>query len=166
MIYEYNGKQYPLYLKEWNAKRAVEWAAGFFCVGDGVDVGAGANPLPGSMPVDLGPSPYHALNLPQNENREDGLWQYVFSSHCLEHIPNAHAALSHWVDRLVPGGCLFLYLPHHDMEYWRPENCHKHVHSFTPSRVAEMVRAVGLIDVIQSERDLYWSFSTVGWKRF
>jgi trans-aconitate methyltransferase len=44
----------------------------------------------------------------------------VFSSHCLEHITDWNAELDRWVQRLAPGGILFLYLPHPDCEIWHP----------------------------------------------
>ena len=39
--------------------------------------------FPGSTPIDLDfDDPYHADNLP------DGEVDYIFSSHCLEHVPD------------------------------------------------------------------------------
>jgi SAM-dependent methyltransferase len=63
-----------------------------------------------------------------------GPFDFLFSSHCLEHIHNPVAALEHWKTRLRPGGVLFLYLPHPDMTYWKPQNCRKHLHSWAPQR--------------------------------
>ena len=92
----------------------------------------------------------------------EGEWDYVFSSHCLEHLPNYVEALLHWKSRIRPGGTLFLYLPHPDMKYWRPENCRKHLHLFRPGDIADCLRSLGFVNVIHSERDLAWSFAVVG----
>lgn len=155
MIFEYRGNLYPEYLKRGNAARFIAPTAAQFCVGRGLDVGAGAWPLDGAVPVELKDGG-DAMDVPQ------GPWDYVFSSHCLEHLVNPVAAIEHWKTRLRPGGVLFLYLPHPDMEYWRPQNCRKHLHLFRPSDVAKMLEDIGFRDVIHGERDLAWSFSVVG----
>lgn len=157
MIFEYHGKLYPDYLKTGNASQHIAATARHYCRGNGLDVGAGPWPLPGAMPVELRDGG-DAMDLPA------GRWDYVFSSHCLEHLANPVAALEHWKTRIRPGGTLFLYLPHPDMRYWRPENCRKHLHLFHPADVAETLRTLGFENVIHSERDLAWSFSVVGFK--
>lgn len=155
MMYEYKGELYPEYLKDGNATRFIVSAAMHFCKGKGLDVGAGKWGLPGATPIDLcdGKS---AMELP------DGPYDYVYSSHCLEHLPDYVAALEHWKSRIRSGGVLFLYLPHPDMRYWRPENCRKHKHIFWPKDMAQLVTELGFTSVIHSERDLAWSFAVVG----
>jgi SAM-dependent methyltransferase len=155
-LFEYKGQQYPDYLRHGNAMQFIEPVAKQFCRGVGLDIGCGQWPLPGARPIDLARG-NNAEALPE------GQWQYVFSSHLLEHLPNPVAALEHWKTRLRPGGVLFLYLPHPDMEYWRPQHCRKHLHLFYPSDVADMLQALGFVDVIHGHRDLAWSFACVGW---
>jgi SAM-dependent methyltransferase len=155
MIYEYKGSLYPNYLKTGNACRFIVPAALHFCRGRGLDVGAGPWPLPGAIPVELRDGG-DAMELPE------GQFDYVFSSHCLEHLANPVAALEHWKTRVKIGGVLFLYLPHPDMAYWRPQTCRKHLHSWAPEVMAEMVRDLGFVNVIHSQRDMAWGFSVVG----
>lgn len=157
MIYEYRGALYPEYLKHGNAARFAVPAALEFCIGKGVDVGAGRWPFPGAQPVDVREGG-DAMALPE------GQFDYVFSSHCLEHLANPVAALRHWQERLRPGGVLFLYLPHPDMSYWRPQHCARHLHQWWPADMARLVTDLGFERVIHSERDLAWSFSVVGFK--
>lgn len=157
MIYEYRGKTYPDYLKHGGASKFILPVAQHFCRGCGVDVGAGAWPFPGATPVDVKYGG-NAMDLP------GGHLDYVFSSHCLEHLENPIAALEHWITRLRPGGCLFLYLPHPDMEYWLPQNCRKHLHQWTPDTMRGILKDLGLRDVLTSERDMAWSFTAVGFK--
>ena len=57
---------------------------------------------------------------------------------------------------------MLLYLPHPDMEYWRPQNCRKHLHSWAPQEMATILNDLGFTDVMHSERDLAWSFAVVG----
>lgn len=157
--FRYRGNLYPDYLKRGNAARFILPVAQQFCVGRGVDVGPGRWPFPGATPVDNNGAKNDAYSLPGEE------WDYIFSSHCLEHLTNPVAALVHWRSRLRDGGTLFLYLPHPEMEYWRPQNCWKHLHLFYPKDVAKMLEDLGFVDVMHSERDLAWSFSVVGFNQ-
>lgn len=157
MIFSYRGAQYPEFLRHGNACQFIAPVAKHFCRGRGVDVGAGPWPLEGAEPIELrdGGS---AMDLPP------GPFDFVASSHCLEHLVDPVSALEHWKDRLRPGGTLFLYLPHPDMEYWRPQHCRKHLHSWRPAEMAQIVRDLGFVDVIHSERDMAWSFAVVGFR--
>ena len=155
VLFEYQGQLYPSYLRDGNACQFIAPFAKHFCVGNGLDVGCGKWPLEGAIPVDLAFGG-DAMNLPAGE------FDFVASSHCLEHLPNPVAALEHWKSRIRPGGVLLLYLPSEDQRYWRPENCKKHLHSWRPERMAEILRALGFVDVLHSERDLAWSFACVG----
>lgn len=155
MLFQYKGELYPEYLKHGNAKQFVEPIARKFCVGDGLDVGSNKWPLEGATPVELTDGG-DAMSLPEGE------YDYIFSSHCLEHLADPVAALEHWRTRLKTGGVLFLYLPHPDMRYWRPQNCRKHLHLFWPDDTALMLEDLGFTGVIHSERDLAWGFSVVG----
>jgi SAM-dependent methyltransferase len=49
-----------------------------------------------------------------------GSLDYVFSSHCLEHIEDWRPALAEWVRKVRPGGVVFLYLPHPACAIWHP----------------------------------------------
>ena len=157
-LFTYRGVLYPEYLKGGNAMQFIKPVARQFCVGRGFDVGCGKWPLPGAIPVEVGAG-VDAYHLPQGDAVD-----YVFSSHCLEHLDDPVRAIKGWQARLRVGGVLFLYLPHPDMIYWRPENCRKHRHLFWPKDVAVMLWDLGFINVINSERDLAWGFSVVGFK--
>lgn len=155
VMFQYRGQFYPEALKHGNACQFIVPMAAQFCVGRGFDVGAGKWPLPGALPIDVANGD-DAMRLPPGE------CDYVFSSHCLEHLVNPIAALEHWRSRLKPGGVLFLYLPHPDMPYWRPQTCRKHLHSWRPEDMAQIVRDLGFVNVLHSERDLAWSFAVIG----
>lgn len=155
MMYEYRGGMFPEYLKTGNAMQFVAPYAEKFCRGRGVDVGAGPWSLPGAVAIDVQDGG-DAMRLP------DGPLDYVFSSHCLEHLADPIGALHHWKSRIRSGGVLFLNLPSPDMPYWLPQFNRRHLHSWRPADMAQIVRDVGFDRVIHSERDLSWSFQVVG----
>lgn len=170
VFYEFGGRVYPEYLKNWKALSWVQPFALWYCQGVGIDismsedlvgmdVGAGKTPLPGAIPIDkeLGQD---AMHLPCGEEELD----YVCSSHCLEHLDDPVGALKHWRGKLKAGGVLFLYLPDPSMLYWQPMYNKKHKWSWYPSEVIRMIIEAGYEYVVHSERDLYWSFAVVGKK--
>jgi hypothetical protein len=111
----YKGGFYPDYLTVGGAGHAIFGKALRFCSGNGVDIGAGLWPLPGAKPVDVwrGPGFGHSI-----ADVGDGTLDYVFSSHCLEHIDDWREALQSWTAKLKLGGVIFLYLPHPKCAIW------------------------------------------------
>jgi SAM-dependent methyltransferase len=160
VIFEYKGKLYPEYIKKGNACSHVLPFAKHFCQGEGLDIGGTWEwSFPGARAINTDRlDGYHAMSLPNEK------YDFIFSSHTLEHVVDYISALDHWRTRLRHNGTLFLYLPHPDMEYWLPQNNRKHVHLFHPEDMAKTLRDLGFAGVIHSQRDLYWSFSVVGFK--
>ena len=54
---------------------------------------------------------YDGINLPFDSLSQD----VVYSSHCLEHIPNSYAALAEWFRVLKVGGFLITVVPHQQL---------------------------------------------------
>lgn len=156
-LYEYDGSKYPTYIKDGNALRFILPMAAHFCKGSGIDVGCGLWPFPGATPIDI-TTGGDAMNLPAGE------YDYIVSSHAIEHLIDPVGALLHWQTRLRSGGCLFLYIPSTAMRYWNCTRNRRHLHEWEPAQMARILRDVGFVDVIHSERDLAWSFCVVGWK--
>ena len=159
-FFTYRGGLYPSYIREWRAGRFVFEFASEFCKGDGLDIGADLDrqcAYPGAIPVNITiDDDWDAMRLPE------GKYDYIFSSMTLEHLSDPVAALELWKSKLKPGGTLFLYLPHPDMIYWRPENNRRHKWMFHPKDMHQTLEELGFKYVIHSERDLYWGFCVVG----
>lgn len=158
---EFNGFSYPAFQAKGNASQFTIPFALQVCKGTGYDVGYGEEEwmLPGSFGIDMKDG-NDAMDLPEGEV------DFIYSSHCLEHLPNWVDALDHWTSRLRRGGVLFLYLPHFDQQYWRPWHNRKHKHVLTP----EMIQAY-LLDseycfgrIFVSQRDLNHSFMVMAEK--
>jgi SAM-dependent methyltransferase len=154
----YKGKEYPEYEKTGFASRFAFPFAAEVCHGVGYDIGYGKPDwgFPGSILIENGQ--LNAMNLP------DGQVDYIFSSHCLEHIPDWVTVLDYWIDHIKVGGVLFLYLPHPAQEYWLPWNNRKHLYVFTQSVIRNFMEDRGFIKIFHSERDLYDSFMIFGEK--
>ena len=163
---EFKNQVLPHWVAEGHHSQFIFPVAKKVCHGLGLDVGAGKHDwaLPGAFPVDPAISKtYDANNLPKNPF---GKWDYIFSSHCLEHLPEWMKVLNYWTSNIKPGGTLFLYLPHRDCLYWRPElmPTKKHINSFTPRQMKKVFKELGYTNVFASQRDLSWSFAIFGEK--
>lgn len=89
---------------------------GFFSYikGRGIDIGCGIDPLTPDCDRwddDL-PGCGDATFM---HNVSDASYDWVYSSHCLEHLLHPEIALHNWWRILKPGGTLILYVPHRNL---------------------------------------------------
>ena len=160
-LIKFKEKSYPKFQSIGNASQFAIRYAKHFCKGIGVDVGCMKKEwaFPGVIPVDLAfDNSYHALNLPQKK------LDYIFSSHCLEHITNWVEVLEYWHVCLRPGGVLFLYLPTYKQEYWRPWYNKKHMAVFRPKIIKDWMKSKKFKNIFVGKQDLNYSFMVVGEK--
>lgn len=155
----YEGEFYPDYLTVGGNTFAIRRAAMKYCKGKGLDIGASYWPLPGSTPIDTEAGLGTANRI---EDVPDNSQDYVFSSHCLEHIENWTEALDIWIGKIKPGGILFLYLPHPSCKLWHMSNPFMagiHMWVPTPEIVEEELKKRGL-DIIDKDEgpDHFFSF--------
>jgi SAM-dependent methyltransferase len=148
---------YPGYLHQGEAAAFCRYHARRYCRGRGVDVGAGRWPFPGAHPVEDSPDE-NAYRL----KAADGSLDYVFSSHCLEHLEHWQNALLEWRRTLAPGGTLYLYLPHPACAMWRPDILPHHRWQPEPDTLAEHLSGLGF-EIVESSLfpDAYLSFFIV-----
>jgi len=182
IFWEYKGKRYPDTCKNGNACSHIADTADRFCHGVGLDIGAGSYPFRDAFPVrDL---TNHIYNAGKQTRRKiplvpgidannlscfvDNSLDYVFSSHCLEHLDDPWGALKLWVKKIKPGGIVFLYLPHPNMELWNPgapwvKKAHKWMPTF--DLVAGKFPQAGLKAIAGNQKcDAFYSFYVVGCK--
>jgi hypothetical protein len=128
-IVNYEGEKYPLFQTKGNASQFSIPFAIHFCKGNGYDIGFCKEEwkLPNAIGIDIClNNGYDANNLP------DEKVDYIYSSHCLEHVDNWIETLELWISKIKENGILFLYLPDFSQKYWRPWNNRKHKHCLTP----------------------------------
>ena len=161
---EFKGNKYPSWQASGFAARfAFPWAQEV-CKGTGYDIGCNREEwkFPGAIAIDpvLYPD-YDATHLP------DFAPEYIFSSHCLEHILYWCFTLDYWHKKLKTGGVLFLYLPDHSQVYWRPHHNRKHLHAFTPAILRSYFEDQPDMwgDVLVSNTDLNNSFIVIAHKK-
>jgi SAM-dependent methyltransferase len=160
-LIRYHLKPYPKFQAEGFAAQFAIPFAKKVCQGRGYDIGCMKKEwaFPGAIPIDKAFNDgYDALNLPKND------MDYVFSSHCLEHLDDWVETLDYWTSILKTGGVLFLYLPHYDQEYWRPFHNRKHKHSFNVQIITDYMLDRKYDNIFSSERDLNHSFMIFGEK--
>lgn len=161
-IVQYKDDIYPAFQSQGNAAQFAIPYAKHVCKGIGYDIGCCKEEwmFPGAIPIDLDfPDEWHANNLP------DGQVDYIFSSHCLEHVTDWVRTLDYWTEHLKPWGTLFLYLPHKDQKYWRPWNNTKHNHMFVPEDILMYLEDNNYQNIFNSERDLNHAFFVMGEKK-
>jgi len=160
-LIRFKNKTYPKFQSQGNAAKFAIPYAQMVCKDVGVDIGCNRKEwsFPNSIPIDLQFNDgYSALNLPEIKIN------YIFSSHCLEHIPNWVEVMDYWYEKLENEGILFLYLPHYSQEYWKPWNNRKHLHIFTPEIINDYMKDKGYKNIFRSEKDLNDSFMIFGEK--
>lgn len=99
---------------ETSKARARREQEGFFqkyCRGRGLDIGYGGDPVtPNCLGWDIEHGDAQYL-----EGLGEQTFDFVYSSHTLEHMANPGVALRNWWKVVNPGGYLILYLPHRDL---------------------------------------------------
>ena len=159
-IIKFEGGIYPKFQSEGFASQFAIPYALKVCKGSGLDVGCNRKEwsLPGSTPVDPILNEFHAKNLPSQPI------DYIFSSHCLEHLDDWVDVLEYWTKKIKSNGVLFLYLPDYSQVYWRPWNNRKHKNIFTPQILEDVMKHLKYTNIFKSGVDLNNSFMIFGYK--
>lgn len=165
MFFKYRDQTYPDYIKIGPGSRYIENFAKEFCKGHGLNIGYGTE----SGKIFLSDCEYKDIKNGQDCSTcsfiPDNSLNFIFSSHTLEHLDDWKYSLKNWLLKIKNGGCLFLYLPHYTMEYWRPENNTKHKHIIFQEDIEHFMRKdLSMKNIFITGKDLYWSYCVVGFK--
>jgi SAM-dependent methyltransferase len=129
-----------------------------FCLGCGVDLGFGGDPITeAAVRVDM-PQPYartgsYQVQLEGDATKlhwfNDGVLDYVYSSHLLEDFEDTAAILFEWLRVLRPGGRLVIFCPDEQAyrEYCRrtgrPYNKQHKIPDFSLAKVKGILATIG-----------------------
>ena len=127
-------------------------------VGDGIDIGSGPDPL-GNLqwmfPLMRSVRPW---DLPDGDAMlmqgvPDASYNFVHSSHCLEHLVDPTIALTNWIRICRPGGHIIVTIPDEDLyeqNVWPSTFNTDHKWSFTIAKAASWApRSVNVIDLVR-----------------
>lgn len=162
---EFKGAHYPKLQSEGFAAQYAFPFANKILKGTGVDIGCNRHEwcLPGAIPIDpaIEGCEYDAYNLGPHTDLD-----FVFTSHCAEHLSNYVDAINYWNKCLKDGGILFMYLPHCEYQaYWKPWHNRKHIHYLTPDLMFELLTDTGWNDVFVTQGyDVNGSFYAIATK--
>lgn len=133
--------------KETSKCQSMRYTRGDFdtyLVGTGIDIGCGNDPLK------IKTGKVKEWDKPQGDcsylkGEQDNAYDFVYSSHCIEHVVCVATTLTHWIRVLKPGGCLYITVP----DYMFYEKCRwpsvfntDHKHSFSLDIGREHVKRV------------------------
>jgi len=162
----HQGNKYPKFQSEGFAAKFIFPVAREVCVGRGCDIGCNRPEWAfvdrtGKCAIMVDPiidPQFDAYKLPEGE------FDYLFSSHCLEHLRDWVGALDYWETKLKAGGTLFLYLPHFNQSYWRPWFNRKHTHCLDPVIIQNYLIDRGWNNVFVTGADMNSSFAVMAEK--
>lgn len=91
-----------------------------YFVGNGIDIGCGTQPISLYAEFFPGMSGLRTWDLPDGDGKllegvEDESFDFVHSSHSLEHMSDPQIAMENWIRVLKKGGHMILLLPDEDM---------------------------------------------------
>lgn len=118
--------------------------------GEGIDIGCGPDPvLPDVTPFDLAHG--DANEIDRYVHRQ---FDFVYASHCLEHMRDPREALVRWWSLVKPGGVLFVIVPDEDLYeqgFWPSRFNRDHKWTFTiAKRQSWSPVSVNLLDLAKS----------------
>ncbi len=91
------------------------------------------------------------------EGLEDNQFDFLHSSHCLEHMEDVHTALGNWIRVVKPGGFLIVTVPDEDlyeMGVWPSRFNPDHKWTFTIyKRESWSPRSINIIDLVRDFSD-------------
>jgi ADP-heptose:LPS heptosyltransferase/predicted SAM-dependent methyltransferase len=159
----------------------IKWRAAPYVKGLGLDIGCGpwkvfphAIGLDGQAYASLdNKGPNLVMDCRDLSLFADATFDYIFSSHFLEHVADPQAVLKNWWRKLKVGGVLILYLPHKDFypNIGQPGANKDHKHDFLPEDIVRMMRGLGGWALLENETrgdetfDYEYSFFQVYRKR-
>ena len=100
------------------SRRNQEDFFGKYCNGLGIDIGSGDDKLVVDNPndwIEVDPWDFEQGDANYMEGVPDQKYDFVYSSHCIEHIATPEVALRHWLRILKTGGYLIVFMPHRDL---------------------------------------------------
>lgn len=140
--------------KKLNSYRLAKGYDKYFS-GQGIDIGCGPDPLD--------PKVFTSIASIKTYDRVDGdaqtcsnlqneSFDFAYSSHCLEHLPNPKEALQNWIRITKPGGHIVVAVPHeiyYEKNLWPSRFNSDHKVSFRMEPLTIMPRSINVFDLVK-----------------
>jgi SAM-dependent methyltransferase len=134
-----------------------------YFVGNGLDIGAGSDSL--AQYEELFPLIHSVTDFDKDDGDAQALdgiaddaYDFVYSSHCLEHVAEPVYALKDWIRVTRPGGYLVISVPDEDLYEqgaWPSTFNSDHKHSFTICKSTSWSPAsINVVDLLKAVSDL------------
>ena len=94
-----------------HSRRVKEGFFEKYCKGAGLDIGFGSD----LITKDAKGYDFEHGNAQYLKGIKDSSYDFVYSSHTIEHLPNPSEGVKNWFRVVKPGGYLIIYLPHRDL---------------------------------------------------
>jgi SAM-dependent methyltransferase len=149
-----------------------------YFVGYGIDIGCGQDSLNNYRHVFRSIEHVRGWDLPDGDAQylkgvDDNTYDFVTSSHCLEHMVDVVTALTNWIRVCKRGGYIVITIPDEEMyehDYWPSRYNSDHKWSFTlrnpdRSKMPKSINVLNLLTAINNQatvekieviRDLYY----------
>lgn len=136
-----------------------------YLIGSGIDIGGGDDCLkvPNGNVIRYDKEQGNAQTM---NNVLDNSYDFVYSSHCLEHMENPLLAIKHWIRICKPGGYIYVVVPdeyYYEQGFWPSKWNGDHKWSFTlndktkqPKNIVitEMLNQLNNIEIIDKFTNL------------
>jgi len=130
-----------------------------YFVGHGIDIGCGNDPLNDQrehFPLIESCLPWDIVDGDAQKMEMDAgvQFDFIYSSHCLEHLHSPLVALRRWCDLLRAGGHLVIVVPDHTLyehDNWPSKYNPDHKWSFTTARCADLMRSLAGMRILKLE---------------
>lgn len=136
-----------------NAYRKENGYDAYF-TGHGIDIGCGPDPLDVSVFTLIKTlKKYDTLQGDANtcENLADNSFDFVYSSHCLEHMHNVHVALKNWIRICKLNGFVVFAVPHevyYEKNQWPSPFNNDHKFSFRLEPYTVMPKSIWMQELL------------------
>ena len=94
-----------------HSRRAREGFFEKYCKGEGLDIGFGSD----LITKDAKGYDFEHGNAQYLKGVKDNSYDFVYSSHTIEHLPDPAVGIKNWYRVVKPGGYLIIYLPHREL---------------------------------------------------
>ena len=126
--------------------------------GIGIDIGAGQDSLDINKVFFPAIRRVRGWDMPDGdaqymESVSDNTYDFVHSSHCLEHMVDYNIALKNWIRIVKPGGYVIVTIPEETMyehNKWPSNFNSDHKWSFTLNPVSDMPKSVNVLHMLLS----------------